>query len=128
VVFWLYAGPGMLLLKKVWSNPCADLWYDVADSDHIIAVGPDADIRELVASTAPQGDWSPHHKVTVRPGSTYMVWSWDNQFFEFTVTGFTVDRVTFDWVMVDEGARHALRCGEREGIVHKQERRDIFFR
>lgn len=55
---------------------------------------------------APSAGWSPTGSVELIPGHCYVVWTRDDHYAKFRVTGLTSSRVTFDWAyQVDPGNR-----------------------
>jgi hypothetical protein len=82
----------------------ADMWYEYAGGQYTMRVDNDADIQDLGPTSsildirvAPTTGWSPTKSVSLRPGRTYCVWTWDNHFAKFRVSQLGRNSVVFDW-------------------------------
>ena len=74
----------------------------------------DAGYGDLDAVDAsPEGDgagWSPTGTVELIPGHCYVVWTWDNHYAKFRVTGLNPSIVSLDWAyQTDEGNTQLLK-------------------
>jgi hypothetical protein len=86
------------------SDQYADMVYDGASGSYRMSVSTDTDIQDmgpthsiLDIGTAPASGWSGSHSVSLSPGHTYVVWTWDDHYAKFRVTGISQNRVVFDW-------------------------------
>ncbi len=82
----------------------ADIWYEYYLGGSYMVVSDDTDIQDmgptnsiLDVKIAPANGWSPTHDVVLRPGHTYVVWTWDDHYAKFRVTALSPGRVVFDW-------------------------------
>ena len=72
-----------------------EYYMDVRNDTEIQDVGPTSSLLEI--RQAPTTGWSSTHDVVLRVGRTYIVWTWNNHFAKFRVTGLSSSRVVFDW-------------------------------
>ena len=76
----------------------------VAGAPHSMKVRTDSDIQDIGPTNtlldvrqAPAAGWSSTHDAILRVGHTYVVWTWDDHYAKFRVTGLSSGRVVFDW-------------------------------
>ncbi len=88
-------------------------------------VGPDADIQDVgqvpirKVESAAKG-WSSTQRVAAVPGDTYVVWTWDNQYYKFNVEFVSDDQASIRWMKMDDGVRLASNIDFRDGIHHRK--------
>jgi len=58
---------------------------------------------------APSAGWSPSGAVELIPGHCYVVWTWDDHYAKFRVTGLSPTQVTFDWAYQTDPGNPELR-------------------
>lgn len=82
----------------------ADMFFEFENGEYFMNVYSDTDIQDmgytyslLDVRLAPATGWSPARRVPVRVGHTYVVWTWDDHYAKFRVTGLSQSRVIFDW-------------------------------
>jgi hypothetical protein len=87
-----------------YDDNTSDMWYEYYNGDYYMDVRTDTDIRDmgptssiLDISTAPSSGWSTTHDVLLTVGHTYVVWTFDDHYAKFRVSGMSASRVTFDW-------------------------------
>jgi len=114
---------------------CADICCESVDGELVMEVAPDADIELLGdsasvfwESASPDSNWSPSHGVSLIRGNSYIVWTWDNQYFTFKVDDLTPDRVAFEWACLKEMSSKPMSCSVRDGGTHKDLKEEAFFR
>lgn len=96
------------------TNAAADMYFGYNGSVYQMFV-PDfsTDIQDAGYATSldavdysPDAGWSPTGSVELIPGHCYVVWTRDNHYAKFRVTGLSASAVTFDWAyQVDTGNR-----------------------
>jgi hypothetical protein len=64
---------------------------------------------------APEAGWSPSGTVELIPGHCYVVWTRDNHFAKFRVTGLSSSVVVFDWAYQTDPGNPELRAGRAIG-------------
>ena len=81
-----------------------DVYFENYNGQFYMNVRTDSDIRDLGPTnsildigTAPSSGWSHTHDVLVVIGHTYVVWTWDDHYAKFRVSGVSPSRVVFDW-------------------------------
>ncbi len=87
-----------------FDDQSSDMYYDYSGGVGSMNVSTDTDIQDMGPTAslsdiriAPAGGWSPDHSVTLHPGHTYIVWTWDDHYAKFRVTALSSGRVVFDW-------------------------------
>jgi hypothetical protein len=87
-----------------FNDQYADMWYEYYAGEYYMVVAEDTDIQDmgptasiLDIKVAPGSGWSVTHDVKLRLGHTYVVWTWDDHYAKFRVTGLATGRVVFDW-------------------------------
>jgi hypothetical protein len=82
----------------------ADMYFENWRDTLYMNVRSDSDIQDMGRTTsildireAPSSGWSTTHDVMLKPGHTYVVWTWDDHYAKFRVTNVSGSRVTFDW-------------------------------
>ncbi len=82
----------------------ADMVFDGVTGNLRMLVSDDTDIQDmgytgsiLDIGQAPAGGWSSTHSVPLTVGHTYVVWTWDDHYAKFRVSGLSQNRVVFDW-------------------------------
>ena len=97
-------------------DPPADMFYgnngavaqmfctavQLADSSYVFNDIQDAGYASSLdaVDVSPQGQtagWSPTGSVELIPGHCYIVWTWDDHYAKFRVTGISVSDVSIDW-------------------------------
>ena len=78
-----------------FENYGGTLYMDVRTDSDIQDLGPTQSILDV--SLAPASGWSTTHDVILRPGHTYVVWTWDDHYAKFRVASISSGRVVFDW-------------------------------
>jgi hypothetical protein len=56
------------------------------------------------------GGWSPTGTVELIPGHCYVVWTWDDHYAKFRVTGISQSTVSFDWAYQTDPGNGELRA------------------
>jgi hypothetical protein len=81
-----------------------DMYFENYNGTPYMNVRSDTDIQDvgytnslLDIHTAPLSGWSPTHDTRLIVGHTYVVWTWDDHYAKFRVTGLSQTSVTFDW-------------------------------
>lgn len=99
----------------------ADMWYEYYGGEYYMVVAEDTDIQDmgptgsiLEIKYAPGSGWSPTHDVKLRPGHTYVVWTWDDHYAKFRVTALSSGRVVFDWAYQLQQSTTLLKRGATE--------------
>ncbi len=114
--------------RCAYDDPEADIVFESRDGRGYIEVSRDTDIRDL-GSTTDSSDrpataaWSLTHEVLLTPGHTYVVWTWDDQFFRFVVTDESGQRVRYLWTQMDEDTNYRV-----PGLVRNGRTRPVFVR
>lgn len=105
-----------------WDDKACDVYFVNAEAGPEFVVSADADIQAVETAVAftrldkpPTSGWSPTHRVAAEPENTYVVWTWDNQYFAFRVTVIAEDRVAIEWRRMNAGARMASDIVTRNG-------------
>ena len=82
----------------------ADMYFEYFNGEYYMNVRTDSDIQDvgptgslLDVRQAPTSGWSTTHDAILRVGHTYVVWTWDDHYAKFRVTGLSSSRVVFDW-------------------------------
>jgi len=126
-VLWdLHTAPGSSAFDFSEANRCAaddpaaDIVYVVRDDNGWIDVSRDPDIRDegAVADAGNQPvvpAWSLNHSVQLMSGHSYLVWTWDDQMFRFTVRGISPHRVECSWTQIESDTHYATRGLARNG-------------
>lgn len=93
--------------RQPWDGVNVDVFHDVVGgSAYMFAAFTDTDIQDAGYATsldavdwAPDAGWSPDGTVQLIPGHNYVVWTHDNHYAKFRVTGLSSGpaRVTIDW-------------------------------
>jgi len=71
------------------------LYANVRDDTDIQDMGPTSSLLEI--GVAPADGWSATHDARLLVGHTYVIWTWDDHYAKFRVTGLSPGRVVFDW-------------------------------
>lgn len=79
----------------VFEGVTGSLKMMVSDDTDIQDMGPTGSILDV--SQAPASGWSSTHDVPLTVGHTYVVWTWDDHYAKFRVSGLSQNRVVFDW-------------------------------
>ena len=87
-----------------YNDRYSDVFFEYFGGSYYMNVWEDSDIQDMGYTTslyeiryAPTSGWSPTKDVGLIVGHTYAVWTWDNHFAKFRVTGLSPSRVVFDW-------------------------------
>ncbi len=82
----------------------ADMYFEYNNGEYYMNVRTDTDIQDMGPTNslldirqAPVSGWSTTHDAVLRVGHTYVVWTWDDHYAKFRVTGLSSGRVVFDW-------------------------------
>jgi len=59
---------------------------------------------------SPDQGWSPTGTVELIPGHCYVVWTWDNHYAKFRVTGISATTVSLDWAYQTDPGNRQLRA------------------
>jgi hypothetical protein len=109
-----------------WDDKACDVYFVKSEAGPEFVVPTDADIQAMRTAVAftrlhkpPTSGWSPTHRVVAEPENTYVVWTWDNQFFVFRVTVLAEDRVAIEWREMDAGAKTASEILTRNGTQRR---------
>jgi len=109
-----------------WDDKACDVYFVNAEAGPEFVVPADADIQAMGTAVAftrlhkpPPSGWSPTHRVVAEPENTYVVWTWDNQYFAFRVTVIAEDRVAIEWREMDAGAKTASDILTRNGTQRR---------
>lgn len=103
-----------------------DLFFSKTGDAAEFVVGPDADIQDLgqvsfqKVESAVKG-WSSTHRVVAVPGDTYVVWTWDNQYYKFRVEFLSDEQASIQWMKMDGGTRIASNVDFRDGVHHRKQ-------
>ena len=92
-----FADNGSISMMFAW-----DVATDIQDAGY--ATNLDA------VDYAPDGGWSPTGSVELIPGHCYVVWTRDNHFAKFRVTGLSANVVSFDWAYQTDPGNPELRA------------------
>ncbi len=101
-------------------DPEADIVYASRDGSGWMDVSRDTDIRDVTAAHDGSSDpvsreWSPDHSVRLVDGHSYVVWTWDDQLFRFTVEAVSPGRIECTWAQVDAVNHYRVRGLTRDG-------------
>ncbi len=105
-----------------------DVYLSKTGDQRELVVGADTDIQDLgqvsfqKIETIP-GSWSPTHRVAAEAGNTYIVWTWDNQYYRFNIEILSDEQASVHWIKMDGGARIASNVAFRDGIHHLKKSR-----
>ncbi|MFN0157589.1 MAG: hypothetical protein ACKVRP_05895 [Bacteroidota bacterium] len=87
-----------------YNDQYADMYFEHFNGVFYMNVRTDTDIQDmgptgslLDIKVAPAAGWSPTHDVQIHVGHTYVVWTWDDHYAKFRVTGISPSRVVLDW-------------------------------
>lgn len=110
---------------RAYSDLYADMFYEYSSGQYLMRVRTDTDIQDLGPTgslleikTAPTTGWSPTHAVSLVVGHTYVVWTWDDHYAKFRVSGLSPNRVVFDWVYQLQESNPMLK-GVPEGSTRR---------
>ena len=79
----------------VFGGVSGNLRMTVSDDTDIQDMGPTESILDI--GQAPASGWSSTHDVSLAVGHTYVVWTWDDHYAKFRVSGLSQNRIVFDW-------------------------------
>ena len=89
---------------RAYNDLYTDIYFEFYNGEYYMNVATDSDIQDvgptnslLEVRQAPTAGWSSTHDVTLRLGHTYVVWTWDDHYAKFRVTGLSSNRVVLDW-------------------------------
>lgn len=99
-------------------DPLTDIFFGYNGAVHqMFAMDALTDIQDAGYSTtldavgwAPDGGWSPTGTAELIPGHCYVVWTRDNHFAKFRVTGLSGSVVSFDWAYQTDPGNPELRA------------------
>lgn len=102
---------------RPFDDPATDIYFSTSSGvSSMICPFTDTDIQDAGYATslnavdvAPSAGWSPSGAVELIPGHCYVVWTFDNHFAKFRVTGLTASQVTFDWAYQTDAGNPELR-------------------
>ncbi len=104
-----------------YDDPYADFYFENYNGTLYLDVRSDTDIEDmgptksiLDIANAPSGGWSSSHDAVVRPGHTYVIWTWDDHYAKVRVTNASSSRVIFDWVYQLRPSTPLLKHGGAE--------------
>jgi hypothetical protein len=114
-------------ISRSGDDPATDILFAYSDSFGVyqmFAWDLATDIQDAGYATnldavdyAPDGGWSPTGTVELIPGHCYVVWTRDNHFAKFRVTGLSSGMVSFDWAYQTDPGNPELRAkGVRSGV------------
>jgi len=112
----------------------ADMYFEnFQDVLYMVVRSDDTDIQDagytvslLDINIAPESGWSPTHDVQLVEGHTYIVWTWDNHYAKFRVTGLSSGQVVIDWAYQLQEANPILKqnaARDREKAAQRLQRR-----
>ncbi|HCV43643.1 MAG TPA: hypothetical protein DGH68_09180 [Bacteroidetes bacterium] len=89
---------------RAFNDHYTDMYFEYYNGEYYMNVATDTDIQDVGPTSsllelrqAPTAGWSSTHDVRLRVGHTYVVWTWDDHYAKFRVTGLSSGRVVFDW-------------------------------
>ncbi len=96
-----FSGYGVVPFDDLYT----DMYFEYFQGEYYMVVrSDDTDIQDmgftsslLDITIAPASGWSASHDVRLTVGHTYVVWTWDDHYAKFRVTGISPNRVVFDW-------------------------------
>lgn len=101
---------------RSYNDLYADMYFEYYNGEYYMNVRSDTDIQDvgptnslLDVRQAPTSGWSTTHDVVLRTGHTYVVWTWDDHYAKFRVTGLSSNRVVFDWAYQLQESNPMLR-------------------
>jgi hypothetical protein len=101
-----------------FNDQYTDMYFEFFDGEYYMNVRDDTDIQDLGPTsslldirTAPSSGWSPTHDAVLRVGHTYVVWTWDDHYAKFRVTGLSSGRVVYDWAYQLQESNPMLKPG-----------------
>jgi hypothetical protein len=109
--------------SKASDNPETDMFYGYNGAVYQMFT-PDVltDIQDAGFSStldavdyAPDGGWSPTGTVELIPGHCYLVWTRDNHYAKFRVTGLSPTGVSFDWAYQTDPGNPELHARRARG-------------
>ncbi len=87
-----------------FNDTYVDMYFENYNGSLYMVVNEDTDIQDmgptrsiLDITMAPAAGWSISKDVRLEAGHTYVVWTWDDHYAKFRVTGIAPGRVVFDW-------------------------------
>ena len=108
---------------RAWDDPATDMFFGTNGSVFQMFVPADTDIQDAghagdldAVDFAPSAGWSPSGTVELIEGHCYVVWTWDDHFAKFRVTGLRSTepglpaRVVFDWAYQTAAGNRELRA------------------
>jgi hypothetical protein len=111
---------------RAYNDLYADMYFEYYNGEYYMNVGTDSDIQDvgptnslLEIRQAPTAGWSSTHDVTIRVGHTYVVWTWDDHYAKFRVTGLSSNRIVFDWAYQLQVSNPMLKPVGRGGSVRQ---------
>jgi hypothetical protein len=103
-----------------------DMYFENYNGTYYINVFTDSDIQDMGPTSslldikvAPASGWSSTHDARLYVGHTYVVWTHDDHYAKFRVTGISPNRLVFDWAyQLQESNPLLKRNTTREGTRH----------
>jgi hypothetical protein len=109
-------------LVRTYNDLYTDMYFEYYNGEYYMNVRTDSDIQDVGATNslldvrhAPTAGWSPTHDVVLRVGHTYVVWTWNDHYAKFRVTGLSSNRVVFDWAYQLQVSNPMLKPVGRSG-------------
>lgn len=110
---------------KASTDPATDMYYGYNGSVYMMFT-PDVatNIQDAgyassldAVDFAPNGGWSPSGSVELIPGHCYVVWTRDDHYAKFRVTGLSSSLVSFDWGYQTAVSNPELRARPAGGVA-----------
>jgi hypothetical protein len=103
-----------------FENYNGTLYMNVYKDTDIQDMGPTGSIYDI--SQAPASGWSTTHDAVLVGGHTYVVWTHDDHYAKFRVTGLSAGHVVFDWAYQLQKSNPLLKrpasTADRSTITH----------
>jgi hypothetical protein len=108
-----------------YNDQYTDVFFEYYNGVYYLNVWTDSDIQDVGYTEslydvgyAPVAGWSPTKDVTIIPGHTYVIWTWDNHFAKLRVSNVSATGITFDWAyQLQEGNPRLKPVTERQSLT-----------
>ncbi|MBM2845536.1 MAG: Fibronectin type-III protein [Bacteroidetes bacterium] len=111
---------------RSYSDLYTDMFFEYSNGQYLMRVRSDSDIQDLGPTgsvleikRAPTSGWSASHAVSLVVGHTYVVWTWDDHYAKFRVSGLSPNRVVFDWVYQLQESNPMLKGVSGGGVARR---------
>jgi hypothetical protein len=108
---------------RSYNDRYTDMYFEYYNGEYYMNVNTDTDVQDVGATSslldvrqAPTAGWSATHDVTLRVGHTYVVWTWDDHYAKFRVTGLSSSRIVLDWAYQLQVSNPMLKSVGRSGV------------